>query len=183
MENKQRWCALYSQTGSELYEITKNIQRIPNIIITNSQKEFNSIHNLIGNIIGTHLDRTIYFFSKKPRIEDYRRVFRKFDLITLHGWLNIIPPEICNKFEIYNGHPGLISTFPQLKGFNPQERAYNLKLKESGSVIHRVTAEVDAGEILMEKKINIEGLSLKDIICKLHDTSINLWCDFLKEKL
>ena len=94
-----------------------------------------------------------------------------------------MPGDICDEFDIYNGHPGLITKYPELKGKDPQEKAYRLGLHESGCVIHKAVAEVDSGEILREKVVSIEKLAPHDIMKILHKESINLWVDFLTEKL
>ena len=100
----------------------------------------------------------------------------------MHGWLRIVPEEICDKYEIYNGHPGLITEYPELKGKDPQVRAFEGKYKLAGSVIHEVVPEVDAGKILYEHAISIDGLTLDEVYSSLHDVSTNLWIDFLREK-
>jgi len=121
----------------------------------------------------------------KPNVDDYRIFLGdpKKTIVTLHGWMRIIPAEICEEYEIYNGHPGLITKYPELKGKDPQEKAFNLKLSHSGCVIHRVTNIIDDGEILKARQIDIEGLTLDEVYERLHDTSIDLWCEFIKEIL
>ena len=96
--------------------------------------------------------------------------------------MRIVPEEICGRYEIYNGHPGLITKYPELKGKDPQERAYNDKYKTAGSVIHRVVPEVDAGEILAEEEVDIKDKSLNEVYESLHEISSDLWVEFLKEK-
>ena len=83
-------------------------------------------------------------------------------IITLHGWLRIMPPEICNRYEIYNGHPGLITKYPELKGKDPQMRAWEGDYEFCGSVLHRVTEGVDEGEI-----INLKNSRLDELIQEL----------------
>ena len=43
--------------------------------------------------------------------------------------------------------------YPELKGFNPQERAFLQRdtMHTAGSVIHRVTKDIDEGEIVGRK--------------------------------
>jgi folate-dependent phosphoribosylglycinamide formyltransferase PurN len=45
-------------------------------------------------------------------------------IVTLHGWLRVIPAYVCERSRIYNGHPGLITKYPELKGKDPQVRAF-----------------------------------------------------------
>jgi hypothetical protein len=81
-------------------------------------------------------------------------------------------------YEIYNGHPGLISEYPELKGKDPQEKAYRLGLEEGGSVVHKVERGVDEGEILYSVKANLKGLDLKGVYSILRETSMIAWMQF-----
>jgi hypothetical protein len=64
-----------------------------------------------------------------------------------------------------------------------QEKAFKLKIKTSGSVIHTVTAGVDEGPVVAVKMCDINLKSL-DITYKiLHANSTKLWVEFLKEYL
>jgi folate-dependent phosphoribosylglycinamide formyltransferase PurN len=109
-------------------------------------------------------------------------------LVTLNGWLRIVPPDKCSKFNIYNGHPGLITKYPELKGKDPQQRTWdNLhKYEYIGSVVHKVVEEVDAGEVEEEESVytaNNTLASVDDVYNTLRGTSLRAWCRFLKERL
>ena len=101
-------------------------------------------------------------------------------IVTLHGWLRIVPPYVCERSKIYNGHPGLITKYPELKGKDPQEKAYKLKHEEIGCVLHKVTAGVDEGKIILEEKFNTYGLDLDGLFRTLRDRSLYMWINFLK---
>lgn len=178
------WITFFSQTGSEINYISKQLDRKPDLIITNRT-------DLIGvnpELLATCQDR-FFFIPRKPTLDDYKFAIKKnkklFEdcIITLHGYLRIVPGELCEQYEIVNGHPGAITLFPELKGFNPQERAYNGGYKIAGSVIHRVTAGVDEGEVIMHEETSIEDLDLDGVYEVLHDLSSDLWTKFLTEKL
>lgn len=175
-----RWVALFSQTGSEIYEISKRVGRFPDkIITTHSWETANKINPLL-----TEATKEIYLCSEKPVPAVYRAFFRPDDLITLHGWLRIVPSEICNEFVIYNGHPGLITHYPELKGKDPQKRAFEGKYKRIGCVIHKVIPEVDAGEVEASAETDkFKDMTLEDIIDTLHEMSVELWCGFLKDRI
>lgn len=176
--DKRPWIALFSQTGGEIVSISSAIGRLPDLIITNKRPEnLRKIHPLLENRY-TEVSNT-------PSDKELLKLFKKYEnpFITLHGWLRIVPPSLCNTFEIYNGHPGLITDFPELKGKDPQEKAHRLGLPYSGCVIHKVTEGVDEGPILKSGKISIENLELPEIFDKLYSLSLKLWIDFLKEKL
>ena len=180
------WICCFSQTGSEIYNISNALARYPDAIITNKQ-DVGQINSDLINLIKFReqkLNTTIlYQLPQKPELSDYMAILDKFvdPVITLHGYLRIIPKEICEKYEIYNLHPGLITKYPSLKGFNPQERAFADGHKDAGCVIHRVTPGVDEGEIVACGEINIEDLTLAQVYTELHDCAFNVWKNFLTE--
>jgi phosphoribosylglycinamide formyltransferase-1 len=180
MEAKHRpHLAFFSQTGSEIVEVSKLLGRWPDLIVTNKRPEhLRKIHPALK-------DRHLVFVENKPTEEELLQIlsYYKDPIVTLHGWLRIIPADICNRFEIYNGHPGLITEFSELKGKDPQQRAFDLGLEYSGCVIHKVTEGVDEGEILLERRVSIKGLEIGELFHILHSISISLWVEFLKNKL
>lgn len=168
------WIAFFSQTGSEIVEVSKLLNRWPDLIITNQRPEH------LRKIHPDLVDRVIEVENKPSEAELLDLINHYKDpLITLHGWLRIMPPNLCNKFEIYNGHPGLITEYPELKGKDPQQKAFDLGLEYSGCVIHKVTEGVDEGEILRSRKVYIKNLELSELFHILHKISISLWADFL----
>jgi folate-dependent phosphoribosylglycinamide formyltransferase PurN len=181
---KPYWVAFFSMTGSEIVSISEQIGRWPDRICTN--KPLEEIDQIHPDILSKDYKK-ILFLSPKPSSEEYDTVLKVTkrapkSIITLHGFLRVLPPDICNNYTIYNGHPGDIETYPQLKGFNPQHKAFNLKLKKSGSVIHQVTAIVDAGPILASRKCKIDNQNLSNTYKLLHNNSISLWVDFLQKQ-
>ncbi|MGI0059720.1 MAG: formyltransferase family protein [Nitrosotalea sp.] len=173
----RKWNALFSRTGSEIAEISSALGRWPDKIITNRED--------LSNISDQIKSQTIIQIPNKPTVEDYQNILDKDALVTLNGFLRIVPAEVCGLYEIYNGHPGLIhpSFYPELKGKDPQKRAWSNKYELVGCVIHQATAELDAGEIVQYKAISNNFTSEEDLIQGLHDVSVSLWISFLKEKL
>jgi len=183
------WKTFFSQSGSEIYEISKNIGRFPDAIITN--KSFDELDKINPNLLESCFERFI-FLPKKPTVEEYREAIRNADVITLHGYLRILPPEICGRFKIYNGHPGLITKFPELKGKDPQAKVwykhFEKPYKLHGHVIHEVIPEVDAGKVVSEKEFYSESIykefnSLNDYIVRLHKLAIENWVGFMRKSL
>lgn len=165
----KKWIALFSQTGSEIKNLTEKLGFRPDKVFTNNK----NTNQWINNIKGTNII-----------VESHDELMKELDLfdsdkyfITLHGYLRIIPEHLCSKFEIYNGHPGLITRYPQLKGFNPQERITS-EMEVMGSVCHRVTPIVDDGEIISEKVVD---LSMEDVYNKLKETSLEAWLDLFDQ--
>ena len=137
--------------------------------------------------IDERIEKQGYFtWANKPSEEDYISQFEKYSnpLVTLHGWLRIVPPYVCERTEIYNGHPGLITKYPELKGKDPQVRAYEGKYKTIGCVLHKVSAGVDEGEIISEVEYSNDfQLELEEIFRILKDKSLTMWTQFLKKVL
>ena len=184
---KRYWVAMFSRTGYELSQIIKKVEVIPDKIILNkSTDSLSTVCSEIKNLIDQHSTESL-FTSKNPDIDTYRNMFLNDSdkplIVTLHGWMKIIPPEICNEYEIYNGHPGLITKYPELKGKDPQNRAFSLKHDEIGTVIHKVTPEVDSGEILGIASIDNTYKTEEALSDTIREMSILLWSDFLREKL
>jgi len=168
----REWIAFFSQTGSEIVSLGNALGKMPTEIVYNEKP-------IYKNDINQNIDKYT-LLPNRPTVEDYERILSKYDnpLVTLHGWLRIVPPEICSKYEIFNGHPGLIDKYPELKGKDPQEKAYRLGLQEGGSVVHRVTEGVDEGEILYSTKASLKGLDLNGVYSILRETSMVSWMKF-----
>lgn len=177
-----KWITFFSQTGSEIMNVIEKTGREPDLIVTN-RADLDGVNIKLLNKYRNKIRK----LPNKPTANDYYNLINKnnnlFDdcVITLHGYLRIIPDFMCYKYNIYNLHPGLITKYPILKGFNPQEKAFQLKLPTSGSVIHKVTPVLDSGKILKSIEVDIKNLSLDEIYDKIHKSSSQLWVDFLNE--
>jgi len=176
-----KWISFFSQTGSEIIDLSIKLGFSPDIVITNKA----DIENL--EIYKLYKFK-IYKLSKNPKVEEYLDLFCKLQIeqnksiITLHGYLKIIPKKLVENYNIFNLHPGLINLYPQLKGIHPQKKAMKLKHPIIGCVIHKVTEKVDDGEILLfnsEKK----QLNEKDTFYVLKKLSLELWLDFFKKNV
>ena len=177
--DKRPWITFFSQTGAEIADIAESIGRWPDRIITNDRPEH-------LRTIDPRIEKQGYFtFSNKPGEEEYIELLEQFPdaIVTLHGWLRVVPAYICERSRIYNGHPGLITEYPELKGKDPQIRAYEGKYPVAGAVLHHVTAGVDEGKIIAEERFNADNLELDDLFRILRDRSLYMWNNFLKKVL
>ena len=113
-------------------------------------------------------------------------------MVTLHGFLRILPPEICARYRIYNGHPGLITLFPELKGKDPQAKVWwrhaDTPYRTHGHVIHEVVPEVDAGKVISAKDFYSANIykdfpSLDAYIAKLHSVAVENWVEFIRKQI
>jgi formyltetrahydrofolate-dependent phosphoribosylglycinamide formyltransferase len=78
----------------------------------------------------------------------------KIDLVCLAGFMKILSNNLIKKFrgKIINIHPSLL---PKYKGLNTHQRALNNKEKYSGCTVHYVSAKLDSGKIILQKKVKI----------------------------
>ena len=174
-----RWIAFFSQTGAEIADIAEKIGRWPDRIITNERPEH-------LRTIDPRIEKRHYWtFKNYPCEENYLEVLEYFPgaLVTLHGWLRIIPGYVTKGVNLYNGHPGLITKYPDLKGKDPQVRAFEREYEEIGSVIHEVIEGVDEGKVIAEASIPNDDFTLDEVYDKLKGVSLELWVNFLKDYL
>lgn len=87
---------------------------------------------------------------------DYADFIEKLapDLIFLLGFMRILPQKFLEGFKgkILNLHPSLL---PAYKGLTPIKRAFEAGEKRTGCTVHYVTAELDGGETLAQKTVEI----------------------------
>ena len=103
------------------------------------------------------IENKLFLFSKKQIAENQilkKIKKRKIRLICLAGFMKILSKKFINKFQgkILNIHPSLL---PKYKGLNTHERVIKNKEKYSGCTVHIVNAKLDAGKIILQKKIRI----------------------------
>ena len=153
-----KWVAFFSQTGSEIVNISRAINRWPDLVVTNKQDDKTTHVELVKRV---RLRNTkLITLPKWPKEIDYTRAADQLNysilnenwkeevFVTLHGYLRILPPHFTRSSNIYNGHPGLITKYPELKGKDPQLKAIELGHNEAGCIIHEATAELDGGPIV-----------------------------------
>lgn len=96
----------------------------------------------------------------------------QIDLIVLAGWMRIFTPDFTANYpnRIINLHPALLpdngqgntfttsdgSVIPVLRGLHVVKRALESGLKVTGSTVHYVVPEVDAGPTICRQEVPIE---------------------------
>ena len=146
-----------SGTGSNLKSLIKfsNLKKSPisiKMIISNNPKSKGLAFGKIYKI-----RRKIFNFSKQVKTEKeilelLKR--KKINLICLAGFMRILSKNFIQSFkgQILNIHPSLL---PKYKGLNTHERAIKNKDRYSGCTVHFVTAKLDSGKIIIQKKVKI----------------------------
>jgi phosphoribosylglycinamide formyltransferase-1 len=76
------------------------------------------------------------------------------DIIALAGFMRILTPEFVAQFQgrMLNIHPSLLPKYP---GLHTHARALAAGDSHAGCTVHRVTADLDAGPILGQAKVDI----------------------------
>jgi phosphoribosylglycinamide formyltransferase-1 len=89
----------------------------------------------------------------------------KIKFICLAGFMKILSKEFIKKFDgnIINIHPSLL---PKYKGLNTHSRAIKNKETFTGCTVHYVTARLDSGKIIIQKKIKIAARDTPALLAK-----------------
>jgi len=146
-----------SGTGSNLKSLIKfsNLKKSPisiKMIISNNPKSKGLTFAKIYKI-----RKKIFNFSKQAKTEKEILELlkkRKINLICLAGFMRILSKNFIQSFkgQILNIHPSLL---PKYKGLNTHERAIKNKDRYSGCTVHFVSAKLDSGKIIIQKKVKI----------------------------
>ncbi|MDO4301716.1 MAG: phosphoribosylglycinamide formyltransferase [Clostridia bacterium] len=84
---------------------------------------------------------------------------RNVDLIVYAGFMLILGPDFVNQFEnkMINIHPALIPSFcgKGYYGLHVHEAVLKAGVKVTGATVHFVTAECDAGPIILQKAVEV----------------------------
>ena len=169
---KTKVAVFISGTGSNLKNLIKfsNKKNSPisiNLIISNTKKakglryanQYN-IEKKVLNFNNNNIDekKNLDFLIKK-----------EINFICLAGFMKILSKNFIKRFKgkIINIHPSLL---PKYKGLNTHERVINNNENISGCSVHYVTAKLDSGKIIMQKKVKISkkdtAISLRKKILK-----------------
>ncbi len=101
------------------------------------------------------------------------------ELVVLAGFMRILTPVFTEQIRAINLHPSLL---PRHKGMHAIEKSFGDSFDEGGVSVHWVSAELDGGEIIIQKHIakaghdlqsytdaikRIEKEALSEAICKV----------------
>ena len=89
----------------------------------------------------------------------------KIKLICLAGFMRILSKNFIKRFKgkILNIHPSLL---PKYKGLNTHQRAISNNEKYSGCTVHFVNSRLDAGKIILQKKVKISKFDTAKSLAK-----------------
>ena len=123
------------------------------LVISNNSKAKGLIFAKRKNI----KNKVFNFINKKEAENKVLKELKKekIELICLAGFMKILSKNFIQKFKgkILNIHPSLL---PKYKGLNTHLKAIKNKDKYSGCTVHLVNSKLDAGKIILQKKIKIK---------------------------
>ena len=109
--------------------------------------------------------------ESETRLTALLRLFR-VDLIVLAGWMRILSAPFLAQFprRIINLHPALMpddgtgstyttkngTTIPVFRGLHAVKQALDAGVKVTGSTVHYVTPEVDAGPVICRQEVAVQ---------------------------
>jgi phosphoribosylglycinamide formyltransferase 1 len=109
--------------------------------------------------------------ESETRLTALLRLFR-VDLIVLAGWMRILSAPFLVQFprRVINLHPALMpddgtggtyttndgTTIPVFRGLHAVRQALDAGVKVTGSTIHYVTPEVDAGPVICREEVAVQ---------------------------
>jgi phosphoribosylglycinamide formyltransferase-1 len=152
--NKMDVVVLIGGSGSNLQALIDS--HIPNInircVISHNPEAYGLIRAQIANLPTMIIDHKAY---SRPDFETaLLKAIQKPNLVILAGFMRILSPEFMAQLPcpMLNIHPSLL---PKYKGIDTHARALAANETEHGASIHFVTAELDGGPIVAQKKVPI----------------------------
>ena len=165
---KTRTAVFISGKGSNLenlikFQKKKNSPISVNLIISNTSYAKGLKYSRKYNI-----QKKIINFKNKKLAE--KKVFKfllkkNIKLICLAGFMKILSKNFIKKFKgkIINIHPSLL---PKYKGLTTHKKANENNDIFAGCSVHFVTAKIDSGKIIIQKKVKIKKNDTIDSLSK-----------------
>ena len=155
--NKKKVSFLISGKGSNLYKILvnnfKNEKFFVASIISN-----NLISDEIKKIVKKN-EYKINLFEKVPNLKS--NYFKGTDVIFSVGYMKLINNKLIDKHNIINLHPSIL---PKYKGLMTQKRMLINNEKEYGFTIHKVSNDLDSGDIISQKRKKVSNFNELEIL-------------------
>ena len=161
-------------------------------LVISSKEGAYALERAKNNGINTFVLPRKEFSDNKSYSEALLEVLEKeqVDLIVYAGFMTILDECVCKKYEnkMMNVHPALIPSFcgKGFYGLHVHEAALQKGVKVSGATVHFVTAECDAGPIILQKAVDVkEGDTpetlqrriMEEAEWKILPKAVRLFCD------
>ena len=155
---KTRSAVFISGTGTNLKNLINFSHKINSpisieIIISNNKKakglKYSNQYKIKKQIINFKNHK----FAEKKILKILFK--EKINFICLAGFMKILSKNFITnfKYKIINIHPSLL---PKFKGLNTHSRVLRSGERYTGCSVHLVNAELDSGDIILQKKVLIK---------------------------
>ena len=122
------------------------------------------------------IDNTVIRKKDFPTVEEYENAMADYleahgvDLVVYAGFMIILGETFVNRFEnrMINIHPSLIPSFcgKGFYGLHVHEAVLKAGVKVTGATVHFVTAQCDAGPIILQKAVDVLDDDTPEILQK-----------------
>lgn len=122
------------------------------------------------------IDNTVIRKKDYPAVEEYENAMADYleahgvDLVVYAGFMIILGETFVNRFEnrMINIHPSLIPSFcgKGFYGLHVHEAVLKAGVKVTGATVHFVTAQCDAGPIILQKAVDVLDDDTPEILQK-----------------
>ncbi|MDP6592818.1 MAG: phosphoribosylglycinamide formyltransferase [Candidatus Marinimicrobia bacterium] len=164
MANSIKLGVLGSTKGTDLQAISDAIHRgdldaSVEVVISNRKKAY------ILERARNHGIEAVFISHKGKEREQFDREMtdvleaKGVELVLLIGFMRILSPWFCRHWRnrVLNVHPSLLPKYAGGMDMNVHEEVLKNGETETGCTIHIVTAEVDAGPHVIQKRCSIEA--------------------------
>jgi phosphoribosylglycinamide formyltransferase-1 len=157
---KHKVAVLISGNGSNLQALidaaaAKDYKAEISLVISNKPDAYGLVRARNAGI-PAHVVEHRGYSSREEFDEAIQKLLQKYaiEFVCLAGFMRILSVGFVNRWQgkMINIHPSLL---PDFKGANAVSDALNAGVSESGCTVHLVTEEMDAGEIIAQKKVAI----------------------------
>jgi len=140
--------AVAAQASDYPAKIALVVSNIPEAAGLNKAKEL-GIETMVIN------HKTYASRRKFERVLDTTLSNANIELVCCAGFMRVLTPWFVKRWEgrLINIHPSLL---PKYKGLNTHQRALEAGDKQHGCTVHYITAELDAGETILQHLIDIQ---------------------------
>lgn len=109
---------------------------------------------------GDYASASDFFTALRLRVESFAP-----DLLVLAGFMRVLPADFVARFEnrLINIHPSLL---PKFKGLHTHRRALAAGATVHGATVHWVTAELDAGPVILQAEVTVEAGDTAESLAK-----------------
>ena len=155
MVKKINACVFISGTGSNLKSIIMNSRdyNFPiavKLIISNNKYAYGLNYAKKYNIPYKYINSRNKYLFERNCLNELKK--NKIKFLCLAGFMKILSKDFIKNFnnKIINIHPSLL---PKFKGLNTFKKALLNNEKFVGCSVHYVSAEIDSGNVILQKKI------------------------------